>query len=118
MSDNIIKDFRDLTMTYSNFEAIQHNVMRAVTIIAALNTYKEYNLDEDEYMVVNTVYENYMEFKEESEILNKLYYRLLYLFRDNKIVNDIALLQPFNDKVCKLYIGLINDFNGEQHESK
>ena len=39
MSDNIIKDFRDLTIAYSNFEAIQHNVMRAITIIAALNTY-------------------------------------------------------------------------------
>ena len=117
MSDNIIKDFRDLTMTYSNFEAIQHNVMRAITIIAALNTYKEYNLDEDEYIVVNMVYENYMDFNDESEILNKLYYRLLRLFRDNKIVNDIALLQPFNNKVCKLYIGLIDDLNGEQHES-
>lgn len=117
MSDNIIKDFRDLAMTNSNFEAIQRNVMRAVAIIAALNTYKEYNLNEDEYIMVNMVYENYMEFEEESEILTELYYRLLQLFRDNKIVNDIALLEPFNDKVCKLYIGLINDFNGEQHES-
>ena len=117
MSNNIIKDFRDLTMTYSNFEAIQHNVMRAITIIAALNTYKEYNISEDEYAVVNMVYETYMDFNEESEILNKLYYRLLQLFRDNKIVNDIALLQPFNVKVCKLYIGIINDLNGEQHES-
>lgn len=117
MSDNIIKDFRDLTMAYSNFEAIQHNVMRAITIIAALNTYKEYNIAEDEYAMVNMVYETYMDFNKESEILNKLYYRLLQLFRDNKIVNDIALLQPFNDKVCKLYTGLITDLNGEQHES-
>lgn len=118
MSDNIIKDFRDLAMTNSNFEAIQRNVMRAVAIIAALNTYKEYNLNEDEYTMVNMVYENYMEFEEESEILNELYYRLLHLFRDNKLVNDIALLELFNNKVCKLYSGLFNNFDGEQHESK
>ena len=53
MSDNIIKDFRDLTMTYSNFEAIQHNVMRAITIIAALNTYNlAYKTSKDVFYVI------------------------------------------------------------------
>ena len=109
MRDNIIKDFGDLIMHHDNSDAIQHNVMRAITIIAALNTYKEYNLNEDEYIMVNMVYENYMEFEEESEILNELYYRLLYLFRNNKIANDIVLLEPFHAKVRNLYNGLINE---------
>ena len=115
MSDNIIKDFRDLTMKYSNSEVIQHNVMRAITIIAALNTYKEYNLSEDEYVIVNAVYDNYVDFIDESEILNKLYYRLLHLFRYNNTVNDIALLDPFHTRVNKLYIGLIDELEEKQH---
>ena len=118
MSDNIIKDFRDLTMNHSNSEVIQHNVMRAITIIAALNTYKEYNLNEDEYIMVNAVYDNYLDFRDESEILNKLYYRLIDLFRYNKITNDIALVGPFNTKVCKLYLGLIDELKEKQNESE
>lgn len=118
MSDNIIKDFRDLTMIYSNSEVIQHNVMRAITIIAALNTYKEYNLSEDEYVIVNAVYDNYLDFNDESEILNKLYYRLVDLFRNNKIKNDIALLRPFNIKIRKLYIMLIDELEEKQNDSE
>lgn len=117
MSDNIIKDFRDLTMHYNNSDVITHNVMRAITIIAAVNTYKEYNLSEDEYIIVNAVYDNYLDFEDMSKILNTLYYRLLELFRYNKITNDIALLDPFNTKVCKLYIGLIDELKEKQHES-
>lgn len=114
MYDNIIKEFRDLTMHYSNSDVINHNVMRAITIIAALNTYKEYNVSEDEYVIVNAVYDNYLDFRDKSEILNTLYYRLLELFRNNRTINDITLLVPFNTKVYKLYLGLIDELKEEQ----